>query len=186
MFKYNVTELKEFAEKHTIRECAIRYNTKYNTMAQTLSRLHIKHKVQQINNYSRGTKLHAIWVAMKQRCNNPKNKRYKDYGGRGIKVCEEWQNVEGFINFKKWSEINGYKESLTIDRINNSGNYEPSNCRWVNSIEQANNKRTNVFVEYEGKRMTLKQWSDYLNVPYSRLQTRHFKGWSDKEIIEGK
>lgn len=186
LLKYNIKELRLFALEHTINECAEKYDTNYHTMAQVLSRHHIKHKVQQVNNYSRGTKLHCIWKQIKQRCYNKNNKNYKNYGGRGIKVCTEWQGVNGFLNFKSWSMNNGYKEGLSIDRINNDGNYEPANCRWVTDIEQANNKRQNVIVEYKGERKTLAQWSRDLNIPYSRLQTRHYKGYSDKEIIEGK
>lgn len=85
------------------------------------------------------TRLYAIWHAMKQRCFNPNHKNYVDYGGRGIKVCEEWKN--DFQAFYDWAMANGYEESLSIDRINNDGNYEPQNCRWVTMKEQCNNRR---------------------------------------------
>lgn len=84
-----------------------------------------------------GTKLYFVWAGMKQRCTNPKQKHYDRYGGRGISVCEEWQTYEPF---HKWAINAGYKEGLTIDRINNDGNYEPSNCRWVTIAEQQKNK----------------------------------------------
>lgn len=104
-----------------------------------------RNKTQNFNRYKTHnlskTKLYKRWVKMKYRCYNTNSKDYKYYGGRGIKVCDEWKN--DFIAFYNWSIKNGYKEDLTIDRINVDGDYEPSNCRWATWKEQANNKRTN-------------------------------------------
>lgn len=82
--------------------------------------------------------LYYVWQAMKQRCNNPKNKNWKDYGGRGIKVCSRWQ--KSFIAFLK--DMSDCPKGMSLDRINNNGNYEPSNCRWTTQLEQVHNRRT--------------------------------------------
>ena len=85
-----------------------------------------------------------IWINMKTRCYNSNVAGYKDYGGRGIKICDEWRY--SFKTFYEWAIKNGYTDSLTIDRINVNGNYEPNNCKWSSKIEQANNKRTTVWI----------------------------------------
>jgi len=184
--KYNVEELSKYAEEHTTNECAQHFGITYQAMAQLLYRYKLRHKVEQVNNYQRNTRLHWVWRAIKQRCENPRNKRYLSYGGRGITMCDDWKGVYGFLNFCKWSQENGYNEGLSLDRIDNDREYSPENCRWVKTETQANNKRTNVLVTYKGVTLTLKQWSDKLEIPYTTLQSRHYKGYSDIEIIEGK
>lgn len=116
------------------------------------------------------TRLFEIHRAMKRRCYDKRVKHYKDYGARGIKVCNEWLNsLESFAN---WSYANGYNDTLTIDRIDNNGNYEPNNCRWVDNTIQANNKRNNIFLEYNGEKKTIAQWSRDLNIKYGKIYNR--------------
>ena len=121
-------------------------------------------------------RLYYIWKNIKSRCTNRNNKRYKDYGNRGILICNEW--INNFSNFYNWAMANNYKDSLTIDRIDNNGNYEPSNCRWVTMKANCNNKRNNHLVTYNGKTNTLMEWSEVLKMPYSTLKRRLQRGWS--------
>jgi hypothetical protein len=107
---------------------------------------------------------------MKERCSRKENVAYNSYGGRGIKVCDEW--VHNFASFRDWATANGYADNLSIDRIDANGNYEPSNCRWTNSQEQNNNKRTNHFLTHNGKTMTIAQWAEETGINYRTLKSR--------------
>lgn len=126
-------------------------------------------------NYINGlstSRIARIYWNMINRCYKKNIKIYKYYGGRGIKVCDEWlQKNKGFENFCNWSKLNGYKDDLTLDRINNNGNYEPNNCRFVDIIVQANNKRNNVFVKVENDIGTIAQMSRKFNINYGTLRT---------------
>ena len=128
-------------------------------------------------------RLYNIWYLMHYRCENPKFRKYDNYGGRGIEVCEEWANIEGYIKFKEWALNNGYTENLTIDRINVNGNYEPANCRWITKTEQAGNKRTNRLIEFNGHIETMAEWSRVTGVPYKTLHRRIQSGWSIKDAL---
>lgn len=128
------------------------------------------------------TRLYNIWSGMIQRCCNPNYHRYKDYGGRGIKTCDEWRY--DYLTFKKWAIENGYKDYLTIDRIDTNGNYEPNNCKWSTNIEQARNRRNNVVVTYKGRTQTLIEWSNELGIKYDVLWRRLSKGWSVERTFE--
>jgi len=118
---------------------------------------------------------------MKERCYNKNYQEYHLYGGRGIKVCEEWKN--DFMFFYDWAMANGYNSKLSIDRIEFNGNYEPSNCRWANDYTQANNKRNNILLTHNGKTMTMPEWARELTLPYSTLANRRKKGKSVEEIL---
>ena len=103
------------------------------------------------------TPLHNKWMSMKERCNNPNCKSYKRYGAKGIKVCSEWE--DSFQSFYDWSMASGYKEGLTIDRIDNSKGYSPDNCRWATSAEQNRNYSRNHLVTYNGKTQCIADWA---------------------------
>jgi hypothetical protein len=101
------------------------------------------------------TRLFHIWSGIKDRCLNERCGSYRDYGGRGISICAEWAN--DYAAFRDWAMANGYRETLTIDRIQVEGNYEPGNCRWATKSEQSNNKRSTIFVVVDGERVSLTQ-----------------------------
>lgn len=128
------------------------------------------------------TKLYTIWNSMKSRCSYPKSQSYKRYGARGISVCDEWKN--SFESFYSWSMENGYREGLTIERIDNNGNYCPQNCKWVTRKEQCRNRRTNIVFEYMGEKHILIEWCEILNLDYKFIYNRiHKMGWSFERSI---
>lgn len=121
------------------------------------------------------TKLYNIWSSMKDRCLNKNHKFYKDYGGRGILICNEWIiNVSSFYN---WAIANGYKEGLTIDRVDNDRGYEPDNCRWATRLEQANNKRNNLNITFNGVAKTVAEWSREYKLNNKTILSRIRAGW---------
>lgn len=131
-----------------------------------------------------GTRIYRIWQAMKYRCCNKNHTQYKDYGGRGIKVCDEWLN--SFEAFYEWAVANGYSDNLTIDRIYINGNYEPSNCKWATRKEQANNTRRNHLITYKGKTQTIAQWEIETNISAATIEARLKRGWNVERTLETK
>ena len=132
------------------------------------------------------TRLYHIWTCMKDRCYNPKNKKYKDYGGRGIIICDEW--INDFEAFANWAYDNGYVENVsrgecTIDRIDVNGNYCQQNCRWVNQKVQTNNKRNNHYITYNGETHTVTEWNNILGYKKGVLSRRIFSGWSIEDAF---
>lgn len=105
-----------------------------------------------------GTRLYDCWRCMKRRCYEKSRHNYKDYGGRGITVCDEW--LKDFKNFADWALLNGYSDELTLDRINVNGNYEPSNCRWATNKDQQRNKRNTHYITYQGVTRCLAEWAE--------------------------
>lgn len=125
------------------------------------------------------TRLHRIWTYMRERCNNPNNPRYFRYGGRGIRVCAEWSGETGFETFMLWAIQNGYSDELTVDRIDNDGDYSPQNCRWVSPKAQSNNRSSGRYITVDGEKKTVAQWSDQLGLKRPGIYKR-----SDEEIAE--
>ena len=141
------------------------------------------------------TRLNNIYRQMKARCYNAKRKDYKRYGGRGILVCSEWLNTEtvkgvkgrsskGWLAFRDWALSHGYKDNLTLDRIDNNKGYSPYNCRWATLKMQQSNTSRNRLIEHNGKTQTLKAWCEELDLNYhtvlSRLNIMH---WSIEKAL---
>lgn len=127
------------------------------------------------------TRIFHEWQSMLQRCNNPNNQRYEDYGGRGIKVCDEW--IDSFVSFCEWSMDNGYDETLTLDREDVDGNYSPDNCRWVTNFEQQSNKRNNRVIECNGEKYILNEWARITGLNAQTIAWRIDRGWSVEEAL---
>lgn len=126
-------------------------------------------------------RLYRIFYGMKARCYNENHKSYKSYGGRGIAICNEW--IQDVTRFREWALTNGYDDSLSIDRINNNGNYEPSNCRWVSKKVQNNNRQNNTYLEFEGERKTIAEWSVATGLSASVISDRLSLKWSVEKAL---
>lgn len=121
------------------------------------------------------TRLYKKWCSMRARCKYPNNKKYNHYGGKGIRVCDEWDN--SFIAFYKWAIATGYKDGLTIDRIDNNKGYCPENCRWATTAEQNRNYSRNRKITYNGVTKCLADWADESGVNRATLAQRIRLGW---------
>lgn len=126
-------------------------------------------KVARKNEYPRSYK---IWVRMRQRCNSPSDAAFKDYGARGIAVCERWKDYANFA-----ADMGEPPPGTSLDRIDNDGPYSPENCRWATKVEQARNKRTAKLITYNGETRSLVEWAEHLGIPRQRLHNRIYRGW---------
>lgn len=129
-------------------------------------------------------RLYDIWKSMKQRCFYENSISYRNYGGRGITVCDEWK--QDFISFYKWATSNGYQDNLTIDRINLDGDYEPSNCRFITMKEQGRNKRNNRVLEYKGESHCISEWAEKMKIKKTTLYKRLKNGWDVEKALKYK
>lgn len=145
--------------KGVCRKCAM----------EKLSEERTKHGESPKQGKRNASKLYSIWVNMRNRCSNQENKSFAYYGGRGISVCDEWNE---FLNFEKWAIQNGFEENLTLDRVDVNGNYDPENCRWISRKEQMRNTRSNHLLTYNGETKTMAEWAEITGIPYSTLKQR--------------
>jgi hypothetical protein len=121
---------------------------------------------------------YKTWLRMKERCYNPHKDKYKYYGGRGIKVCARWSKFENFL-----ADMGEKPAGLTLDRVDNDGDYKPSNCRWATLKEQARNKRNNHFLTFRGETRTLTEWARTLKIPQPTLSRRLIDGWRVEDAL---
>lgn len=131
-------------------------------------------------------RLERVYRAMLNRCYRAENRNYRNYGGRGISVCNEWR--ENFVNFCEWALANGYDETAeygecTLERIDVNGNYEPSNCKWISSYEQSINKRDTIRFNWDGGIHTIRELSQITGIPEGRIRGRLVRGWSLKRTL---
>lgn len=134
-------------------------------------------------------RLYFVWASMRRRCDSPKNTSYKNYGGRGIRVCDEWNNDYGA--FRNWAISSGYDENAprgacTLDRINPDGNYCPENCTWVSMKKQSNNRRNTYTITLNGETHTASEWAEITGIPRDRIYTRYKSGWPAEKILSTK
>lgn len=121
----------------------------------------------------------AVWSSMVKRCRNPNDRAFKDYGGRGIKVCDRW--LTSFENFL--ADMGEPTPGMQLDRIDNEGNYEPRNCRWVTSKQNCRNRRSNVFIEYQGQRKSIAEWAELAGLERKTLEYRLRAGWPAERAL---
>ena len=147
----------------------------------------VAHQMQThgFNKHYTRERLYGVWGGMLTRTRNPKAENYAYYGGRGIKVCDEWHD---YAIFREWALTHGYQPNAkygecTLDRIDDNGNYCPENCRWVSMTSQANNQRSNKLITYNGETLNLKQWATKLHINYSTFRQYINNGLSLEEII---
>lgn len=133
--------------------------------------------ILRIHNLSKSP-IYKVWKTMIQRCENRNNHKYPNYGGRGISVCDRWHSFENF-----YEDMGDPPEGMSIDRIDNDGNYTPSNCRWATSKEQANHTRRNRMIEYQGENKPLQQWADEFGVKRELIARRLNRGWAIREAL---
>lgn len=125
--------------------------------------------------------LYRTWSNAKSRCSDVNAQSYKDYGGRGITVCDEWK--DDFQAFYDWAMVNGYKKGLTLERIDNNKGYAPENCKWATMKEQSNNRRNSRYLEFMGKKRTISQWADAIGISGDALYHRLKLGWSIERAL---
>lgn len=177
--------IKEYINGRSTTDISNEFNCSRTTIERRLKKHDIKLKPGGGSHLDSGKKRHSLyitWFNMKQRCYNSKNNVYKYYGNRGILICDEWK--DSYESFKNWSLKNGWKQGLTIDRIDVNGNYEPSNCRWSTRQIQANNTTRNKYLTYNNQTKTVTEWEQELGTSKDFLAKRLRKGWSVDKIFE--
>lgn len=128
-----------------------------------------------------GSRIYRIYRKMLNRCYREQDESYKYYGAKGIRVCDEWKNNSG--KFIEWALSNGYDDTLSIDRIDTNGDYEPDNCRWITMHEQCLNRKTNIHLEYRGETKTVTEWAEALGMDRRLIYDRLKRGWNTEDAL---
>lgn len=158
-------------------EMAVERIAEYN-----IERLKIKPSEEEIRSRRQRKRIYNIYKKMIERCYDEKSGKYRNYGLKGVTVCDDWKN--SFESFYKWAINSNYQDNLSIDRVDVFGNYEPSNCRWATMKEQANNRRKTVYLSIGCDRITLSNIRDVTGIGYKTLWHRHNKGWTTEELLQ--
>lgn len=174
MRKEKKCSIKECGRKHNSKGyCELHYR-RYRKRGDPHTVLKTGVIGERVGTYKHGktlTPIYKVWMNMRARCKYPTSNGYKNYGGRGIKVCDRWQEFQNFLE----DMCDKTSEGLTLDRIDNDGDYEPSNCRWATIEEQAINKRSTIFVELNGQQVKLQELSEQTGIDYHKLHNRIFR-----------
>lgn len=185
--KLTVVEFSHMDKGHSCFKCkcdcgntvTVRSQNLRNGNTKSCGCLYGQHLITHGESHS---KLYATWSNMYKRCYYASNNRYQWYGARGITVCDEWK--DDFMAFRAWALDNGYKEGLTIDRIDNDKGYSPDNCRWITKKQQASNKSNNHRITYMGRTQTVSQWAEEIGIkPHTLLKRLNTPGWSLKDAL---
>lgn len=163
-------------------ECGTKTIVRANNLLGGYTKSCGRHKEKRVIHGERKTRLYTIWTNMKRRCLCKTSTKYSLYGGRGIEVNHDWK--ENFISFRDWSMNNGYRDDLTIDRIDVNGNYEPNNCRWVTPKEQCRNTRKNVFITLNNETHCISEWGEKFGIKPSTIAYRLKAGWKEEQAIK--
>lgn len=169
------------------KECIVRQNELRNGGTKSCGCLR-KESARMRRPYHHDERLYVLWIGIRQRCENPKHASYKWYGGKGIKVCDEWES--DYMSFKKWALESGYDESLprgtqTIDRIDCDGDYSPENCRWATQKEQVrNSSKCTTFVDYNGEKILLSELCERVGADYNKIRHRIYRGKTINEALD--
>jgi hypothetical protein len=126
-----------------------------------------------------GTKVYYIWAGMKQRCQNQKYHSFKYYGGRGIKVCDEWQRFESF-----YKDMGDVPEGMSLGRIDNDGDYSPENCRWETAKQQIRNRSNTTYITHQGETKSLAEWAEKIGIAHGTLKRRYQMGWTGDKLLQ--
>jgi hypothetical protein len=173
---------------HCVCDCGKEKDVCYSSLLRGLTKSCgcLQNEVRSLTHKTHGstkTRLYKIFHCMLKRCYNENAANYERYGGRGIRICDEWHN--NFIAFQKWALSHGYNDTLSIDRINSNGNYCPENCRWANNTTQVRNRRNTATITFHGEKKSVAEWAAILGIKRGTLARRIRTGMAIEKAMTG-